>query len=40
MNMSQEMVDLIKYSRWMEAVYAVDNVSFKLVKNAMTMGSY
>lgn len=39
-NLSQEMVNLIKYSRWMEAIYAADSMSFKIATNAMSMGGH
>lgn len=37
-NMAQQMVDMIKYTRWLEAQYAVSNASIKMVQNAIHLG--
>lgn len=35
---SQEMVKMMQYTRWIEAQYAVANASVKMVQNALAMG--
>ena len=37
-DLSKEMVNMMKYSRWMEAEYAVANTSVKMVQNALMLG--
>jgi len=35
---AEEMVNMMKYSRWMEAQYAVANTSIKMAENALLLG--
>lgn len=37
-NVSEEMMKMMKYSRWIEAEYVVANASAKIVQNALALG--